>query len=79
MRVSASSLVDTVARLAIVPLTIAQQQRMIEDGIVKEDSATELLRGVLVRKDRSSPGEDQMSHSPRHRLAVFHEGDAQAG
>ncbi len=61
---------DAVARLFIVPLTIEQYERMIEAGIIAENSATELLRGVLVRKDRSSPGEDPMSHGPRHRQAV---------
>jgi Uma2 family endonuclease len=43
---------------------------MIEDGIVDEDSVVELLRGVIVRKDRGSPGEDPMGHSPLHRLIV---------
>lgn len=70
MRVPASPVADAVARLLIVPLTIEQYQRMIEVGIVGENNATELLRGVLVRKDRSSPGEDPTSHDPRHRLAV---------
>jgi Uma2 family endonuclease len=53
-----------------MPLTIEQYHRMIEDEIVTEDSTVELLRGVIVRKDRSSPGEDPIGHSPVHRLLV---------
>jgi Uma2 family endonuclease len=59
-----------VARASIVPLTIGQYQRMIDEKIVPEDSTVELLRGVLIRKDRSSPGEDPARHSPRHRLTI---------
>jgi Uma2 family endonuclease len=59
-----------VARASIVPLTIAQYERMISEGIVPEDSTTELLCGVIVRKDRSSPGEDPMGRSPLHSLVV---------
>jgi Uma2 family endonuclease len=70
VRPPASPVADAVARLSVVPLTIEQYQRMIEDGIIGENSTAELLRGMLLRKDRSSPGEDPMSHSPRHRLAV---------
>jgi Uma2 family endonuclease len=58
------------ARMAVVPLTIGQYQKMIEDGIVAEDSSVELLRGVMVRKDRSAIGEDPIGHSPIHRAVV---------
>ncbi|HXE54504.1 MAG TPA: hypothetical protein VN541_15895 [Tepidisphaeraceae bacterium] len=64
-----SPVAQAVARASIVPLTIAQYERMISEGIVPEDSTTELLCGVIVRKDRSSPGEDPMGHSPLHRMA----------
>jgi Uma2 family endonuclease len=57
-------------RISIVPLTIEQYQRMVEDGIVAEDGAVELLRGVMVRKDRSDLGENPMGHSPLHVLVV---------
>lgn len=67
-RLSTLPLHEAVARAAILPLTIEQYHRMIEEGIVPEDSSIELLRGVLVRKDRSSPGEDPKGHSARHRL-----------
>ncbi len=43
---------------------------MIQEGIVSEDASAELLRGVLVKKDRSSPGEDPMGHSPLHSLVI---------
>src|SRR5438874_7306608 len=65
----ASPVLEAVARASIVPLTIGQY-RMIDEKIVPEDSMLELLRGVLIRKDRSSPGEDPIGHSPRHRLAI---------
>lgn len=66
----ALSVAQAVARASIVPLTVEQYQLMIEQGIVPEDGSVELLRGVLVRKDRSSPGEDPMGHSPLHRLVI---------
>lgn len=69
-RAIASPVVEAVARVSILPLKIEQYHRMIDEKIVPEDATVELLRGVVVRKDRSSPGEDPMSHSPRHRLVV---------
>jgi Uma2 family endonuclease len=55
---------------SLVPITVEQYHRMVEQGIVLEDGTVELLRGALVRKDRSSPGEDPMGHSPLHKLVV---------
>lgn len=63
-------LADLVSRAAAVAITIEQYQRMIDEGIVGEDSSVELLRGVLVRKDRSVIGEDPMGHSPLHRVII---------
>lgn len=54
----------------ILPITIEQYHEMIEKGIVPEDSTVELLRGMLVRKDRSVIGEDPMGHSPLHKAVV---------
>jgi Uma2 family endonuclease len=54
----------------LVPITVDQYHKMIEHGIVAEDATVELLRGVLSRKDRSSPGQDPMGHSPLHRVVV---------
>src|SRR5437763_4952677 len=56
--------------ISIVPITIEQYQKMIEQQIVPEDSTVELLRGILVRKDRSVIGEDPMGHSPLHVVVV---------
>jgi Uma2 family endonuclease len=61
---------EPVAHDSIVRLSTDQYEQMIELGIVEEGSASELLDGLLVRKDRSSPGEDPMGHSPRHRLVI---------
>jgi Uma2 family endonuclease len=56
--------------VSIVPITIEQYQKMIAEQIVPEDSAVELLRGMLVRKNRSVIGEDPMGHSPLHVMIV---------
>ena len=63
-------LVELTARAAVVPISVEQYERMIEEGIVPEDNTVELLRGVLVRKDRSVLGEDPMGHSPLHVMIV---------
>jgi Uma2 family endonuclease len=65
-----SPIEEALVRASIVPLTNEQYHRMIEEGIVPEDSTVELLHGVLVRKDRSVIGEDPMGHSPLHKLVV---------
>jgi len=65
-----SPIEEALMRASIVPLTIEQYHQMIDQGIVPEDSTIELLRGVLVRKDRSVIGEDPMGHSPLHKLVV---------
>jgi Uma2 family endonuclease len=65
-----SPLDDLIDRAGIVPLTVEQYRRMIEQRILPEDTNFELLRGVVVRKNRSSPGEDPMGHGPLHRLIV---------
>src|ERR1041384_3359553 len=67
---AASPLAEAFARAAVMPITVEQYQQMIDQGIVPEDSTVELLRGVLVRKDRSGPEEDPMGHSPLHRAVV---------
>src|SRR5688500_16463669 len=65
-----SPVTEAVARASIVPLTVDQYHEMVKHGIVPEDGTVELLRGGLVRKDRSGPGEDPMGHSPLHTLVV---------
>jgi Uma2 family endonuclease len=54
----------------IFPITVEQYHQMIEQGIVPEDSTVELIRGMLVRKDRGIAGEHSMGHSPLHRAIV---------
>ena len=57
-------------RARLVPISVEQYHQMIEDGIVPEDSTVELLRGLLVRKDRGTLGEDSMGHSPLHTAVI---------
>jgi len=54
----------------LLPISVGQYHRMIEEGIVPEDSTVELLYGMLTLKDRSVIGEDPMGHSDLHRIAV---------
>jgi Uma2 family endonuclease len=65
-----SPITEAIARASIVPLNIDQYTQLIEQKILPEDATVELLRGVIVRKDRSSPGEDPMGHGKRHRLII---------
>jgi hypothetical protein len=43
-------------RLRLVPLAIEQYHRMINEGILPEDTSVELLDGMLVPKDRGDAG-----------------------
>jgi Uma2 family endonuclease len=54
----------------IVALTVEQYHRMIEQGILPEGEPTELIDGLLVRKDRSDEGGGPMAHGPRHSLTL---------
>ncbi|HVX86081.1 MAG TPA: Uma2 family endonuclease [Phycisphaerae bacterium] len=53
-----------------VRLTVAQYHRMIEEQILEEDTAIELLDGRLVHKDRAAKGEDPMTIGDQHVLVV---------
>jgi hypothetical protein len=55
---------------ALVRIRAEQYHLMIEQGIIPEDSTTELLNGLIIKKDRSVLGEDQMGHSPLHCVVV---------
>jgi Uma2 family endonuclease len=55
---------------ALVRITTDQYHQMIEQGIIPEDSSTELLDGLIVTKDRSDWGDNGMGHSPDHILVV---------
>jgi Uma2 family endonuclease len=48
-------------RLELLPLSVEQYDRMIEEGILPEDTSVELLDGILVRKDRGDAGGDPMT------------------
>src|SRR5439155_22723834 len=55
---------------AVLPFTVDQYHRMIESGILREGEPTELIDGILVRKDRSDRGGTAMAHGPRHALTL---------
>ena len=57
-------------RTVLMPLTVEQYHRMIDQGIVPEGEPYELLDGHLVRKDRSAAGDDPMTVGPDHVLVV---------
>lgn len=57
-------------QLEILPLSVEQYDRMIEEGILPEDTTVELLDGVLVRKDRGDAGGDPMTVGDMHAYAV---------
>jgi Uma2 family endonuclease len=58
-------------RARIVPWTVDQYHRAIAAGFVREDTAVELLDGLIVRKDRARAGDDSMTIGDRHRVAVL--------
>lgn len=57
-------------RLELLPLSVEQYDRMIEEGILPEDTSVELLDGVLVRKDRGDAGGDPMTVGDAHAYVV---------
>lgn len=57
-------------RLELLPLSVEQYDRMIEEGILAEDTGVELLDGVLVRKDRGDAGGDPMTVGEAHAYVV---------
>lgn len=57
-------------RLGVFPITIEKYHQMIEVGIVPEDASVELLRGVIVEKDRGNLGDHAMGQSPLHKAIV---------
>jgi Uma2 family endonuclease len=69
--VTTSILEEAAAGRAIIqPLTVKQYHKFIESGWIEEDSASELLDGFIVRKDRAKAGEDIMTVGDRHRIVV---------
>lgn len=43
---------------------------MLREGILPEDSSTELFNGLVVLKDRSDLGGDPRMHGPKHRACI---------
>ena len=56
--------------LLLVPITVDQYQLMLDTGILHDGDPIELIDGLLVRKDRSARGENEMTHNPRHVLLL---------
>ncbi|MBA2352509.1 MAG: Uma2 family endonuclease [Burkholderiales bacterium] len=57
-------------RLQLMPLSVEQYHRMIDEGILAEDMRVELLDGMLVPKDRGDPGGDAMVIGEEHAYVV---------
>ena len=57
-------------RLELLPLSVEQYDRMIEEGILAEDTGVELLDGVLVRKDRGDAGGNPIAVGEVHAYVV---------
>ena len=54
----------------IIGLTVEQYDYMIDHGLLDEDTSTELIDGLIVRKDRAKAGEDPVTIGGRHTLVV---------
>lgn len=50
--------------------TVEQFHRMLDEGIVADGDAVELIEGVVMPKDRGAQGDPTMAHSKRHAVAV---------
>jgi hypothetical protein len=57
-------------RTMLMPLTVEQYHTMLEAGILVDGDPYELLKGMLVRKDRSAAGEDPMTIGTEHTWVV---------
>lgn len=54
----------------LVRFTVRDVQKLLEQGVLPEDASTELLNGLIVKKDRADRGEDQEMIGKKHRLCV---------
>ncbi len=57
-------------RGSLVRFTVEDVLAMVQQGILPEDSTTELLNGWIVLKDRSDLGENPLMHGSKHRMCV---------
>jgi Uma2 family endonuclease len=69
-RLSSASPSLTDRRDRLVRFTLKDVQAMVRAGIIPEDASTELLNGLIVRKDRSARGEDPITIGNDHRICV---------
>lgn len=53
-----------------VTFTVEQFHKMLDEGIVADGDAVELIEGVVMPKDRGGQGDAAMAHSKRHAVAV---------
>lgn len=68
-----ATLVDDIATanaVVLEPITVDQYHSMLEQGILREGAAIELIDGLLVRKDRRDGGGSIMTVGPRHATTV---------
>jgi len=61
---------ETENRVRLYRLNVKQYHRMIADGILAEGEPYELLDGQVIRKDRSTAGENPMTVGHAHALSV---------
>jgi Putative restriction endonuclease len=57
-------------RWRLVQFTRADAEKLVRDGIIPEDTSTELLDGLIVLTDRSAQGEDPIMIGKAHRVCV---------
>ena len=57
-------------RATIVPWTVERYHRALQTGFLPEDTAVELIDGLIVHKDRAKLGEDPTTIGDRHPVAV---------
>ncbi|HKF93267.1 MAG TPA: hypothetical protein VKB96_01440 [Gammaproteobacteria bacterium] len=57
-------------RLTLVPLSIEQYHRMIDEAILPENTTLELIDGMLISKDCGDAGRDPMVIGEEHAYVV---------
>jgi hypothetical protein len=55
----------------VLSWTTERYRSAVAAGVIPEDTAFELLDGLIVRKNRAAAGEDPMTIGDRHRIAVL--------
>lgn len=56
--------------LMLYRFRVEAYHRLIDDGILPEDGSYELLRGLILKKDNGTLGEENLGHKPPHALVV---------